>query len=41
VVFGAAQHLFTRLVDQRAQSVLEGVGSPPGTTAPSDVATAR
>jgi hypothetical protein len=28
VVFGAAQHLFTRLVDQQAQTILEGVGSP-------------
>jgi hypothetical protein len=28
VVFGAAQHLVTRLVDQQAQTVLEGVGSP-------------
>ena len=30
VVFGAAQHLFTRLVDQQAQTILEGVGSPTG-----------
>jgi hypothetical protein len=28
VVFGAAQHLVTRLVDQQAQTVLEGVGTP-------------
>lgn len=27
VIFGAAQHLFTRLVDQQAQTILEGVGS--------------
>jgi hypothetical protein len=27
VVFGAAQHIFTRMVDQQAQTVLEGVGS--------------
>jgi hypothetical protein len=34
VIFGAAQHLFTRLVDQQAQTVLEGVGStgPPTPT---------
>lgn len=34
IVFGAAQHLFTRLVDQQAQTILEGVGSsasPPAT----------
>jgi hypothetical protein len=28
VVFGASQHLFTRLVDQRAHQVLDAVGSP-------------
>ena len=28
VVFGAAQQLFTRLVDQQAQTVLENVGKP-------------
>jgi hypothetical protein len=30
VFFGAAQHAFTRLVDQQAQTILEGVGSPTG-----------
>ncbi|MFF2348598.1 hypothetical protein ACFVVL_02335 [Kitasatospora sp. NPDC058115] len=30
VAFGAAQHLVTRLVDERAQSTLKEVGHPPG-----------
>ncbi|MFE7560860.1 hypothetical protein [Kitasatospora sp. NPDC057500] len=30
VAFGAAQHLVTRLVDERAQSTLKEVGRPPG-----------
>jgi hypothetical protein len=34
VVFGAAQHLFTRLVDRQAQTVLDDVGSTPSTPAP-------
>ena len=38
VVFGAAQHIFTRMVDQQAQSVLDGIGSP---SAPTDPAAAR
>jgi hypothetical protein len=29
VVFGYAQQVFTRLVDQRAHAVLEEVGKPP------------
>ncbi|MDX3798897.1 hypothetical protein [Streptomyces sp. AK04-3B] len=32
-VFGAAQHLVTRLVDDRAQMTLSEVGGPPGATA--------
>lgn len=38
VVFGAAQHIFTRMVDQQAQTVLEGIGSA---SAPADAAAAR
>lgn len=34
VIFGAAQHLFTRMVDQQAQTILEGVGSPTGASEP-------
>ncbi|MER7705918.1 hypothetical protein ABTX81_23860 [Kitasatospora sp. NPDC097605] len=30
VAFGAAQHLVTRMVDERAQSTLKEVGRPPG-----------
>jgi hypothetical protein len=33
VIFGAAQHLFTRMVDQQAQTLLEGVSSPSGPAA--------
>lgn len=38
VVFGAAQHIFTRLVDQQAQTVLEGIGSA---SAPADTGVPR